>query len=342
MLRNTILMVLSMFELRKVHARSNPGSLDKNDQFVLFIRWFAWSTIALMATYLLSCYLSYWRGWPTALSLFRDTEADILVFVQGALYIVAVIIATIFVIRTSDKCTLQSDSAVLNDISSFITRAAFWSVLFVGCVDGVISFLRVEGFLEFFVGIDVTKALARPYNRALYVHVPLCIFGICVALRRKDIDFIWLTLLVVSAELLIVITRFVFSYEQAFMGDLVRFWYAALFLFSSAYTLRTDQHVRVDVVYSTLSQCSRNKVDAIGAVLIGMLFCWTILLLGMWTKSSILIAPILGFEVSQSSFGMYVKYMMAGFLLIFAISMMLQFASALLENVAEYRKRYQV
>ena len=57
-----------------------------------------------------------------------------------------------------------------------------------------------------------------------------------IAIRSKGLGFIWLALLVVVAEFLIVITRFVFSYEQAFMGDLVRFWYAALFLFASANT----------------------------------------------------------------------------------------------------------
>jgi len=39
---------------------------------------------------------------------------------------------------------------------------------------------------------------------------------------------------------MIVISRFIFSYEQAFMADLVRFWYGALFLFASAYTLLED------------------------------------------------------------------------------------------------------
>ena len=34
------------------------------------------------------------------------------------------------------------------------------------------------------------------------------------------------------------------------MGDLVRYWYAGLFLFASAYTLFEDGHVRVDVFYT--------------------------------------------------------------------------------------------
>ena len=68
-----------------------------------------------------------------------------------------------------------------------------------------------------------------------------------------------------------------------------------------------------------------------------MLTCWVVLTLGMLSKSTIINSPLLSFEVSQSGFGMYVKYLMAGFLAIFAISMMIQFASYLLESIADYR-----
>jgi len=318
-------------------AQTAVGITDAHDKFALYLRWFAWSIIGLMAVYLLNCYLSYWQNWPSALPLIQDGELGVLTFVQTAFYFAAIWAAAVFVIRTAGERTLRTDSDTLNGISTFIIRAAFWSVLLVGCVDATISFLRVEGLLDYLVGTDVTKALGRSHVRATYIHIPLCVAGIYIATRRTEIDFVWLALLVVASELLIVITRFVFSYEQAFMGDLVRFWYAALFLFASAYTLYTDQHVRVDVFYSTFSQQKRSTVNAIGAVLLGMLLCWTILLMGMWNKSSILIAPVLGFEVSQSGFGMYVKYLMASFLSIFAISMMAQFASSLLESAADYR-----
>ncbi|MEN2494891.1 MAG: hypothetical protein TECD_00801 [Hyphomicrobiaceae bacterium hypho_1] len=322
--------------LHRIRVQPTAIKPDMRIGFKLSLRCFAWSVVALMTTYLLNCYLSFWKGWPTALQLFKNSEFDELSILQFAFYIIAVMAAVLFVILTSEKRTMHSDSELLNQISAFITRSAFWSVLLVGLVDAIISFLRVEGFLEYFVGVDLTKAMAQSYIRATYIHIPLCAVGVFIASRRTKTDFGWLALLVVSAELFIVITRFVFSYEQAFMGDLVRFWYAAMFLFASAYTLRMDQHVRVDVLYCTLSQNTRSKINAIGSVLLGMLFCWTILLIGMWTKSSILIAPLLGFEVSQSGYGMYVKYLMAGFLLIFAVSMMLQFVSSLLENAAKY------
>ncbi len=105
----------------------------------------------------------------------------------------------------------------------------------------------------------------------LYFHVPLIVLGIVIAAVTRGIGFIWLALLVVLAELLIVLTRFVFSYEQAFMADLVRFWYGALFLFASAYTLLEEGHVRVDLLYASMRRETKGRVNAWGAVLLGMI-----------------------------------------------------------------------
>jgi TRAP-type mannitol/chloroaromatic compound transport system permease small subunit len=300
------------------------------------LRTFAWAVVAVMFTYLLNCYLSYWQDWPTVLPLLEGSFGT-LTLIQAALYVVAVVAAAVFVLRTGAVRSLRDDSATLHAMSTFIIRASFWAVLLIGLVDAAISFLRVEGLLEAVVGTDLAKDLGRSRFRGPYVHMPLVVVGIVIAMLRTKIDFVWLALLVVVAELAIVITRFIFSYEQAFMGDLVRFWYAALFLFASAYTLYTDTHVRVDVFYASFTRTTRGRVNAVGAVLLGIIFCWTILLMGMWSKSSILITPLLGFEVSQSGFGMYIKYLMASFLSIFAITMMIQFASSLLESAADYR-----
>ena len=55
---------------------------------------------------------------------------------------------------------------------------------------------------------------------------------------------------------------------------------------------------------------------------------------GMWEGSSVINGPLLNFEVTQSGYGMYVKYLLAGFLLIYALSMMVQFASYILSSAA--------
>jgi len=209
--------------------------------------------------------------------------------------------------------------------------------LFVGVADMAISFLRVEGLLGEVVNPELVKQLGRSTYRGLYVHYPLIALGFVFAMFTRTLGFHWLALLIVIAELTIVITRFIFSYEQAFMGDLVRFWYAALFLFASAYTLLEEGHVRVDVFYAGLSRRAKGTVNAFGAIFLGMSLCWTIIILGFKGKASIIYGPLSNFEVSQSGFGMYTKYLMAGFLAVFAITMLIQFVSQMFEAYADNR-----
>ena len=169
------------------------------------------------------------------------------------------------------------------------------------------------------------------------MHLPLIALAFIIAAFTRTLGFTWLALLVVVAELQIVIGRFIFSYEQAFMGDIVRFWYGALFLFASAYTLIEEGHVRVDVIYAGLSERRKGLINAIGSVLLGMSLCMVIISVGMSSKTSIINSALINFEVSQAGFGMYIKYLMAGFLGIFAISMLLQFAGYMLDGIADWR-----
>ena len=299
-------------------------------------RFFAWSVVLLTGVYTLNCYLTFWQEWPGILALLNPNPSHVVFAVlQLGFYVAAVGMALAYVWKRDRP--LRDESETLNGVVTYIVRAAFFAVLLVGLVDMVISFIRVENLLPAVVGSALAEQLGRPNFRGPYVHIPLMALALVIAAFKRDIGFIWLALLVVIAELQIVILRFIFAYEQAFMGDLVRFWYAALFLFASAYTLLEDGHVRVDVVYAGLSKKTRGLINALGAVLLGMIFCWVILGIGMWTKSSIITAALRSFEVSQSGFGMYVKYLMAGFLGVFAITMMIQFASSLLQSVADYR-----
>lgn len=304
------------------------------DSLTLAMRVFAWAIVAATFVFLIHLYLNFWRGWPGAGTAF--TGGGALAWLQIVSYLAAIGIP-IFYVMSSKERSLRADGNTLDQLTRYIIRAAFWMALLIGLVDMVISFLRVEGLLAAIVGEEMTTQLGRSKFRGTYVHIPLILISLIIAGFTRTLGFTWLALLVVVAELQIVITRFVFSYEQAFQGDLVRFWYAGLFLFASAYTLTEEGHVRVDVLYAGFTTRVKGAVNVVGSVLLGISLCWVILVLGMNGKSSIITSPLLNFEVSQSGFGMYVKYLMAGFLAIFAISMMVQFAGYTLEAYADYR-----
>ena len=230
---------------------------------------------------------------------------------------------------------LRIDANWMDEISAYIVRLSFWAVLLVGIADAALSFLRVEGFHTVLFGAAGGAAIALPSERGLFVHIPLIIVSGIIALRDKSVSLVWLTLLVVVAEFMIVVARFIYGYEQTFMGDLVRFWYAALFLFASAYTLKEDGHVRVDVFYASFKRRTRSILNVIGTVFFGIPLCWLILMRGLWGKSSLINSPMMNFETSMSGFGMYVKYLMAAFLVVFALSMLFQFTAYLFNSIAD-------
>ncbi len=302
-------------------------------------RIFGWFMLAAMAAFIINTYLTFWIGLPGTGSLVgweSHGDPNAWKWLQVAIYAGLPGAACLHVLRTPER-SLRADAKAISDANAFIVRAAFWVVLLVGLADAAVSFLRVEGLLPGLVGDDMTMELGRSQFRGRWIHLPIAAIGIAIATRTRSLGFVWLALLVVGAELLIVFSRFIFSYEQAFMGDLVRFWYASLFLFASAYTLLEDGHVRVDVLYAGMRRRAQGRVNAVGSIVLGITLCWTILLVGMWGKASVINGPLLVYETTQTGFGMYVKYFMAGFLGLFAVTMMIQFVSSLFDAVADTR-----
>jgi TRAP-type mannitol/chloroaromatic compound transport system permease small subunit len=305
-------------------------------------RSFAAVMAAAVLLFLFSRYLMFWLGVPGVDVLIEHFGAanetlETSQLLQTGGFIVFCFVVWFYLVRKVKKTpatTLLEDSDLYARQAAYIVRAAFWSIFLIGIVDTTISFLRIENMLTPLVGESLSENIDKARCLGLYVHYPLILISLVIAWFNKSLGFIWLGLLVVLAEFGIVLSRFIFSYEQAFMGDLVRFWYAGLFLFASAYTLVKGGHVRVDVVYAGLSRKAKAWVNTLGCILLGLPLCWTIMTLGMDTRQSSLVSPIINFEMSQSGYGLYVKYLMAGFLLVFAVSMAFQFISYMLSNIA--------
>jgi TRAP-type mannitol/chloroaromatic compound transport system permease small subunit len=299
------------------------------------VRFFGWASLAVLAVFLINNILITWFDYPTLAS--GISTLDNRAWFQVALYAIALGVAFWWVGRTPVN-SLRYEARQISDFNAYLIRACFFAVLFLGLADVSIAFMRVENFLVLVFPENIASEMIRAQFVGTYVHTPFLVLGFIVALFTRTLGFQWLALLIVVAELLIVFSRFVFSYEQALMGDLVRYWYAALFLFASAYTLLEDGHVRVDVLYAGFRQTTKGRVNAFGTILLGMTTCWSVILIGMGSQQAIINAPLKNFEVSQAgTAGMYIKYQMAAFLAVFAITMLVQFVSYLFEAVADAR-----
>ncbi|WGI20366.1 TRAP transporter small permease subunit [Amylibacter sp. IMCC11727] len=298
------------------------------------IRLIGWTMLAVLAAFLINNVLNVGFEFPHVTALF---DGNMGALVPALIYVIAIALAFLYVL-TSSSVALRWDAHIIHKFNVYLIRACFWSVFLVGIADTAIAFLRVENLWEVFVSSEMASNFKSARFVGGTIHIPLIVAGFVIAIFTRTLGFTWLALLIVAAELAIVITRFVFSYEQAFMGDLVRYWYAALFLFASAYTLFEEGHVRVDVLYAGFKDKTRGMINAVGSLALGATTCWVILGLGLNGKQSMINSPVMNFEVTQSgSNGLYIKYQMAAFLGIFAITMLIQFTSYFLEAVANYR-----
>lgn len=313
----------------------------------LLCKWLAYFMVSSVFLYLFNNYLVFWQELPGPFQLFShlgwfglepdqtlDEEMISQAWLQVIGYLAVLVFASLFALLVS-KVSLREESERFGTLAAYLVRSAFWAVLLIGLADMLISFLRIEGFLQIWISDELVTQLGRPTFRGENVHYPLLLLSFLMGFFVRKISFSWLALLVVLAEFQIVLTRFVFSYEQAFMGDLVRFWYAALFLFASAYTLIHEGHVRVDVLYAGFNRVKKSWSNILGTWLLGIPLCWVILMQGMGGKGNSINSPLLSYEISQSGYGMYVKYLMAGFLIVFSVTMLVQFVSYFLKNASE-------
>lgn len=293
-----------------------------------FTKIFSLSLILIVFSFLINNYLTFAGEWPGPLSI--TEEINFFSATQTGLYLLSILIPIIYFYFQDLSISDLADK--LESFNDYIIRFAFWSVFIIGIVDAIISFLIIEGFLEQIAGKSWNIKFSNNSFRAPYIHFPLLFISLFLALIYKNLNFFWLAFLVVIAEFQIVILRFVFSYEQTLMSDLVRFWYGSLFLFASYYTLIREGHVRIDVLYANLSKKNKAKVNLFGSLILGIPLCLTIFFRGMSCKQCVLNQPIMNFETSQSTQGMNIKYLMAGFLIIFALTMLIQFTVYILRS----------
>ena len=312
---------------------------SENSKISLYLRIASFSVLAFTLAFLINNVLTVWIDWPGVKKIFShyemfgfkkkalDGSTLSYGFMQIGVYLICIVAVIIYVFKTYSQ-TLERDSEILSNFSAYLVRSSCWAVFLVGVADFIISFMVVERLWEAIFSPEVKAFMVKSPERITFIHFPIILISFVIGYFTKSVGFIWLAVLVVVSEFIIVLSRFIFSYEQAFQGDLVRFWYAALYLFASAYALIHEGHVRVDVLYSSFSERKKAWTNLLGSALLGVPLVLIVLFLGLNGKASIINGPVVAFEVTQQgSNGLYLLYLMAVYLAVFAVTMLLQFTS---------------
>jgi len=128
----------------------------------------------------------------------------------------------------------------------------------------------------------------------------------------------WLTLIMTIVMFTLVVLRYAFSFNLIFLQESVLYLHAIVFLLGAGYTFKANEHVRVDILYRSLSEHKQALIN-----LLGCLF----LLLPMMMFIGVISWEYVGFswsimEKSQEAGGLPFVYLLKSMILgmVFTVS----------------------
>lgn len=139
----------------------------------------------------------------------------------------------------------------------------------------------------------------------------------------------WTAIIMVLAQFLIVVMRYVFSLGFIWMQESVIYLHSILFLLGASYTLLHEGHVRVDIFYREHSQYRKAMVDAIGALVFLLPVC---VLMWWWSWPYVEQSWAIQ-ETSRETSGIPTLYVLKTLILAFAALMALQGVSMFLRSL---------
>jgi len=141
----------------------------------------------------------------------------------------------------------------------------------------------------------------------------------------------WLVLAMVLLICYDVAMRYLFQQGSVALQELEWHLFALIFLLGAAYTLKHDEHVRVDIVYQSqrLSDRHRAIINILGIVLFLFPFC-TLILISAWPFVE---NAYFYNEGSPDPGGLPYRFILKGSILLAFVMLMIQGFAELLRNI---------
>lgn len=146
--------------------------------------------------------------------------------------------------------------------------------------------------------------------------------------------FSWLLLFMVIITCIIVVLRYVFNIGFIWMQEIVRYFYAFVFLATAAYTMADDEHVRVDIIYSRLTKKNKALINLLGNIIFLIPVCITILYYSFYY----VINSWMQLEGSLEERGLHAVYILKSFIWLFAIMLFFQSISGIISSIKIIRQ----
>ncbi len=76
----------------------------------------------------------------------------------------------------------------------------------------------------------------------------------------------WLVLAMVCVTFAVVVMRYGFDFGRIAMQESITYLHAFVFMLAGAYTLKHNEHVRVDIFYQSMDSKNKARVDFFGSI----------------------------------------------------------------------------
>ncbi len=139
----------------------------------------------------------------------------------------------------------------------------------------------------------------------------------------------WLTLFMVLTTFIIVVLRYVFDIGWIALQESVIYMHAIVFMLGTAYTLKDNGHVRVDIIYQRCSYKTKAWIDCLGTLFLLMPVTGFII----WSSWEYVADSWAIQESSRNSGGLPGVYLLKTSILLMAGLLSLQSTSLFLQNL---------
>ncbi|MCK5920289.1 MAG: TRAP transporter small permease subunit [Methylococcales bacterium] len=139
----------------------------------------------------------------------------------------------------------------------------------------------------------------------------------------------WLTLLTVLITFAVVVLRYGFDWGSIAMQESVNYLHALVFMAGAAYTLKHNEHVRVDILYTRLSPRGKAWVDLFGTLILLLPFCIFLI----WVSFTYVSNSWQLLEGSREAGGLPLVYLLKSFIPLMGLLLLLQGLSVIARSL---------
>ncbi len=130
----------------------------------------------------------------------------------------------------------------------------------------------------------------------------------------------WLIVAMILVTIILISAQFLFNSNSRIVEESLIYMFGMVFMVGVAYTLRHNNHVRVDIFYSKKSTRSRAWVDLAGTLLFLVPFCIVV----FWLSLGPVIKSWSILEGAKDSGGIPAIFILKSFLLVMPILILIQ------------------